>query len=367
MHSTLPLPGHKGVELRPRLRLVFNAIMSSTAALPANVLPLMQPRLQDQHGRSKRKLRVSLTDRCNLRCPYCMPDHPQWLPKAQILRREELLRLLTLFVTQGGIKELRLTGGEPLLRRDLAEIIRECGQLRERGLERISLTTNGLLLPQHAEKLAEAGLDDLNVSLDALGEEAFARMSGGHGSPQQVLAGIRAVRDAGLAVKINSVIIRGYNEHEVLPLVRWACAEDVPLRFIEFMPLDGRGEWTAERVISEAEMLAPLRAEFQLEAQPETDEPARYYRVNQRYMLGVISTISKPFCKRCDRLRLTATGELYSCLFAERGRDLRALLRGDATDAEILASIRGEVWNKGKGYLANGYVERPISMHALGG
>lgn len=325
------------------------------------------PRLQDQHGRSKRKLRVSLTDRCNLRCPYCMPDHPQWLPKAQILQREELMRLLGLFVTQGGIRELRLTGGEPLLRRDLAEIIRNCGDLREQGLERISLTTNGILLSQQAVKLAEAGLDDLNVSLDALTDAAFARMSGGHGSPQQVLSGIRAARDAGLPVKINSVIIRGYNEHEVLPLVRWACAEDVPLRFIEFMPLDGRGEWSAERVVSEAEMLAPLRDEFHLEAQPETDEPARYYRINGRYTLGVISTISKPFCKRCDRLRLTATGELYSCLFAERGLDLRSLLRGDANDAALLAAIRGEVWNKGKGYLANGYVERPISMHALGG
>ena len=341
--------------------------MSLVAAPSAPVLPLMPQRLQDQHGRNKRKLRVSLTDRCNLRCPYCMPDHPKWLPKAQILRREELLRLLHLFVVDGGIHELRLTGGEPLLRRDLAEIIRECGELRQRGLERISLTTNGLLLPQHAAALAEAGLDDLNVSLDALSAAAFARMSGGYGSPAQVLEGIRAARDAGLPVKINAVIVRGYNELEVLPLLRWACAEDVPLRFIEFMPLDGRGEWSAERVVAEAEMLAPLRAEFQLEGQPETDDPARYYRVNGRYTLGVISTISKPFCKRCDRLRLTATGELYSCLFAQRGLDLRALLRGDAGDAQILAAIRGEVWAKGKGYLAQGYVERPISMHALGG
>ncbi len=334
---------------------------------PSIVVPMTPPHLQDQHGRSKRKLRVSLTDRCNLRCPYCMPDHPQWLPKAQILRREELMRLLTLFVTQGGIRELRLTGGEPLLRRDLAEIVRECDGLRDLGLERISLTTNGLLLPQQAAALAAAGLDDINVSLDALTDETFARMSGGHGSPKQVIAGIQAARDAGLPIKINTVVMRGYNEHEVLSLVRWACAENVPLRFIEFMPLDGRGEWSAERVVSEAEMLAPLRAEFHLEAQPETDEPARYYRLNDRYTLGVISTISKPFCKRCDRLRLTATGELYSCLFAERGLDLRALLRGDAEDAELLAAIRGEVWNKGKGYLANGYVERPITMHALGG
>lgn len=321
----------------------------------------------DRLGRRKRKLRVSLTDRCNLRCPYCMPDQPKWLPKEQILRQEELMRLLDLFVGRLGIQELRLTGGEPLLRKDLDAIIRQCQGLRAKGLERVSLTSNGILLPARVAALKAAGLDDVNVSLDALDETVFARMSGGHGSAVEVTQGILAARDAGLPVKINTVVMRGYNESEILPLVRWARSENVPLRFIEFMPLDGSGAWSAERVVPEAEMLAPLKEEFALEAMPVTDDPARYYRVDGDYTLGVISTISKPFCQRCDRLRLTATGELYSCLFSAHGRDLRAPLREGASDEALLNAIRGHVWFKEEGYAATGYVERPISMHTLGG
>ncbi|TXH04206.1 MAG: GTP 3',8-cyclase MoaA [Nevskiaceae bacterium] len=336
-------------------------------AIPPAVVPLRPARLQDQYGRRKRKLRVSLTDRCNLRCPYCMPDQPQWLPKAQILRQEELLRLLTLFVGELGIGELRLTGGEPLLRKDLDAIVESCGRLRALGLQRISLTSNGLLLADRAAALRRAGLDDVNVSLDALDESIFARMSGGRGSAAAVTRGIVAARDAGLPVKINTVVMRGHNEGEIPALVRWARQQRIPLRLIEFMPLDGGGAWSAERVVPEAEMLAPLRAAFSLEAMPATDEPARYYRVDGDYELGVISTISKPFCQRCDRLRLTATGELYACLFSAKGRDLRALLRDGADDAQLLAAVRDHVWHKERGYAATGYVERPISMHALGG
>jgi cyclic pyranopterin phosphate synthase len=321
----------------------------------------------DRLGRRKRKLRVSLTDRCNLRCPYCMPDQPKWLPKEQILRQEELMRLLGLFVGRLGIQELRLTGGEPLLRKDLDVIVAKCQALRAQGLERVSLTSNGILLAARAKALLSAGLDDVNVSLDALDETVFARMSGGHGSAAEVTQGILAARDSGLPVKINTVVMRGYNESEILPLVRWARSQQVPLRFIEFMPLDGGGTWSAERVVPEAEMLAPLRGEFSLEAMPVTDDPARYYRVGSDYTLGVISTISKPFCQRCDRLRLTATGELYSCLFSAHGRDLRAPLREGANDEALLNAIRGHVWFKEEGYAATGYVERPISMHTLGG
>ncbi|MGH8505511.1 MAG: GTP 3',8-cyclase MoaA [Stenotrophobium sp.] len=339
----------------------------AAAGLPPAAWSGVEGAVADRRGRRKRKLRVSLTDRCNLRCPYCMPDQPQWLPKAQILRREELLRLIRLFVERLGIRELRLTGGEPLLRKDVDVIVGECGSLRSRGLERISLTSNGILLASRAAALVSAGLDDVNVSLDALDEAAFARMSGGHGSAAAVTTGILAARDAGLPVKINTVVMRGYNEQEILPLLRWARAQRVPLRLIEFMPLDGSGAWSAERVVAETEMLAPLRDEFTLEPMPVTDEPARYYRVNGDYTLGVISTISKPFCQRCDRLRLTATGELYACLFSAQGRDLRAPLREGADDETLLAAIRGHVWFKEAGYASTGYVERPISMHTLGG
>lgn len=327
--------------------------------------------LSDRHGRSKRKLRVSLTDRCNFRCPYCMPETPDWLPKSSLLTRAELRRLLTLMVRDLGITHLRLTGGEPLLRKDVVAIVEECGELREWGLQRISMTSNGVLLAAHAQALKAAGLDDVNVSLDALDEAAFRKLSGGRSSAQEVQAGILAAREAGLPVKINTVAMRGYNEQELLPLVRWAAQHRIPLRLIEFMPLDGQGQWNQQRVIPEAEMLETLRTEFQITPLAETDDPARYYLLNGSYPLGVISTISRPFCKRCDRLRITANGELFTCLFSPRGHDIRLLMREGATDAELLAAIRASVWNKSAGYAQEGaktgYVERPITMHTLGG
>ncbi len=324
--------------------------------------------LQDRHGRRKRKLRVSLTDRCNLRCPYCMPEHPDWLPREQLLSNEEWLRLLGLFVGELGIAQLRLTGGEPLLKPDLAAFIASLVSLRSRGLERISLTTNGLLLASRAQALRDAGLDDLNVSLDTLDEAHFARLSGGRGHVRDVQAGILAARAAGLSVKLNAVIIRGYNESDILPLTRWAVAEDLPLRFIEFMPLDGRGAWSQDRVVNEAEILEVLGRDFHVETLMRSTDPASYYRLDGRHRIGVISTISNPFCASCDRLRLTAHGELYACLFSAKGRDLRDPMRHGHTDAELAQIIRAHVWHKEAGYAVQpGYVERPLTMHALGG
>lgn len=324
--------------------------------------------LLDRHGRVKRKLRVSLTDRCNLRCPYCMPEHPEWLPKAQLLDSCEWQRLLTLFVIELGITQLRLTGGEPLLRPDLEQFIAALQVLRDRGLQRISLTSNGLLLQPRAAALKAAGLDDLNVSLDTLDSAHFTRLSGGRGSLQQVLDGIVAAKTAGLPLKLNCVVIRGYNEDDILPLVHWSYEQNLPLRFIEFMPLDGRGAWSEERVVSESEILQVLARDFRVEPQLRGHEPATYHLLNGQYQLGVISTISKPFCSTCDRLRLTAEGELYSCLFSAKGRDLRTPLRNEATDEELARIVRGHVWHKERGYVAQpGYVERPLTMHALGG
>ncbi len=329
----------------------------------------MNGELRDQRGRTKRKLRLSLTDRCNLRCVYCMPEHPQWLPRAQILRREELLRLARLFVTELGIQEIRLTGGEPLLRADVVEIIAELGALRPLGLERIALTSNGVRLPALADGLRAAGLDDLNISLDAFTPETFRRLTGGEVAP--VLAGIDAARAAGLPVKINSVVIRDHNETEVLPLVRWAVAEKLTLRFIEFMPLDGRGYWNDARVVRADEILAHLHPYYALYGEPETDDPARYYRLGSAaggYRLGMISTISKPFCKRCDRVRLSATGSLYACLFSPTGADLKTPLRDGADDASLVQRIRQHIWHKEAGYAERpGYVERPVTMHVMGG
>lgn len=322
--------------------------------------------LADARGRTKRKLRLSLTDRCNLRCVYCMPEHPQWLPRDALLGSDELQRLARLFVTQLGIGEIRLTGGEPLLRAEVVEITARLDSLRAAGLERIAMTSNGARLDRHARALRAAGLDDVNVSLDAVTPQGFARLTGGELAP--VLRGIDAARVAGLPVKINSVILRGHNEDEVLPLVRWAVAEKLPLRFIEFMPLDGRGYWNAERVVREDEILAQLAPHYRIESCPPTDAPAHEYRLDGLHVLGMISTVSKPFCRRCDRVRVSATGRLYSCLFSADGPDLRALLRGDADDDAIEARVRGHVWHKEAGYAERpGYVERPITMHLMGG
>jgi cyclic pyranopterin phosphate synthase len=317
--------------------------------------------LRDSHGRVKRKLRISLTDRCNFRCRYCMPEQPAWLPRDRLLTRAELLALARVFVTDLGVTQIRLTGGEPLLRRDLADIVTELQTLRPLGLQRISLTTNGALLARRIGALRDAGLDDLNVSLDARTPEVFRALTGAEVAP--VLRGIDAAR--GLPLKINTVLIRGYNEHDILPLARWALEEHLELRFIEFMPLDGRGFWSRDKVVTEAEILDVLAPHFPIEALARDASPATRYRLGSG-SLGVISTISNPFCASCDRVRITADGQLYSCLFSAQGTDLASALR--TAPSLLPGRIRGAVWNKEAGYVAQpGYAARPISMHHLGG
>jgi len=321
----------------------------------------------DRFGRIKRKLRISLTDRCNFRCPYCMPERPEFMDRADRLSRAELSRVLTLFVTELGVNRLRLTGGEPLLRRDLEGIIEDTQSLKPFGLERVSLTTNAALLASRAKAIKAAGLDDLNISLDALDPSLFSKLSGGR-SIKPVLAGIEAARDEGLSIKLNAVIIRGMNEDEILPLARYAAAQKLALRYIEFMPLDGRGEWTRERVVPEADILTKLRAEFAVNALPRGNDPAAYYELDNGSEIGVIATVSNPFCASCDRLRVTADGSLYPCLFSKAGISLRDPMRNGADDAALSKLIRAAVWNKDAGYASHpGYTDRPIAMNSLGG
>ncbi len=323
--------------------------------------------IQDRFGRIKRKLRISLTDRCNFRCPYCMPERPEFMDRADRLSRAELSRILMLFVGELGVNRLRLTGGEPLLRRDLEGIIEDAQALRPFGLERVSLTTNAALLEKRAPALKAAGVDDLNISLDAMDPTIFAKLSGGR-SIKPVLAGIVAARDAGIPVKLNAVIIRGINEGEILPLARYAAQEKLPLRYIEFMPLDGRGEWTRDRVVPQADILEHLRAEFAVNALPRSNDPAAYYELDDGNEIGIIATVSNPFCASCDRLRITADGSLYPCLFSKNGISLRDPMRNGADDAALSTLIRATVWNKDAGYAANpGYSDRPIAMNSLGG
>jgi len=321
--------------------------------------------LLDRFGRRKRKLRLSLTDRCNFRCRYCMPEHPQWLPGRELMSREELLRLATLFV-EAGIEELRLTGGEPLLRRDVVACVSALNALRGRGLRRLSMTTNGSRLPLLLDGLIAAGLDDLNISLDAVDERRFRELTGRALAP--VLEGIDAARARGIPVKLNAVLIQGYNDDQIPSLVDWARSRQLPLRFIEYMPLDQPGRWRADQVVSEARILAALAPHHRLEPLPRSASPATLYRLEDGYQLGVISTVSRPFCARCDRLRLTANGHLYTCLFSRQGHDLLTPLRAGETDDELRYRVQQRVWHKDAGYAATpGPVARPITMHGMGG
>ncbi len=340
--------------------------------LPANETASARPQersLGDKFGRTMKRLRVSLTDRCNFRCAYCMPESPVWGAKQDILSLEELRQLVEIFVTRLGIEQLRLTGGEPLLRSGTARFVAMLSELRCAGLRRVSLSTNGVLLARYARELADAGLDDVNVSLDSLSPARFRQITGG-GSLRDVLRGIDRAREVGLPVKINAVVMRGTNDADVLPLASWAFHQNLPLRFIEFMPLDSRGLWSPGKVFTEREIVALLARDFEVKplARSNENEPASYYLLNGHFRLGVISTISNPFCARCDRIRLTSDGRLFACLFSPAGDDLKDALRAEPDHDLLESRIRLSVSNKPGGFvekstLINGHA----GMHVLGG
>jgi cyclic pyranopterin phosphate synthase len=323
--------------------------------------------LDDRLGRTMERLRVSLTDRCNFRCAYCMPERPVWGAKDQLLSFEELRRLTEIFVTRLGIDQLRLTGGEPLLRIGAARFIAMLSELRCAGLRRVSLSTNGVLLSRYARELADAGLDDVNVSLDSLSPARFRQISGG-GQLRDVLNGIYRARKAGLPVKINAVIMRGINDADVLPLASWAYHEKFPLRFIEFMPLDSRGLWSPDKVFAERDLIALLSREFEVTPMARTSEPASYYCLNGSFRLGIIPTVSNPFCGSCDRVRLTSDGRLFACLFSPAGVDLKEALRNKQDNHQLESRIRAAVSNKPRGFVEkSGVTNGHANMHVLGG
>jgi cyclic pyranopterin phosphate synthase len=325
------------------------------------------PPLSDRYGRTMKKLRVSLTDRCNLRCVYCMPECPGWRSRGELLDFEEIECLLRIFVARLGVEQVRLTGGEPLMRRNVADLVARLDALRADGLRRISLSTNGVLLARDARDLADAGLDDVNVSLDSLSPRRFEEITGG-GRLGDVLAGIECARAAGLPVKLNCVVMRGVNDADVLALARWAYQANLALRFIEFMPLDGRGLWSAAKVFTEREIVASLRQEFVVTPEPRTADPARYFMLNGRMRVGVISTVSSPFCAQCDRIRLTADGRLFPCLFSPSGIDLKGPMRDRAGAGRIEACIRGAVADKPRGFVEqSGDLNPRVGMNVLGG
>ncbi|WP_037571582.1 GTP 3',8-cyclase MoaA [Phaeacidiphilus oryzae] len=328
--------------------------------------------LVDQFGRRAVDLRVSLTDRCNLRCTYCMPEEGlQWLAKPDLLTDEEIIRLVRIAVTDLGVREVRFTGGEPMLRPGLVRIVQECARLEPRP--ELSLTTNGIGLARNATALKEAGLDRINVSLDTLDPEVFRTLTR-RDRHQDVIAGLAAAVEAGLTpVKINSVLMRGVNEHEAPALLEWSLEQGYELRFIEQMPLDAQHGWDRASMVTAEEILASLAERFALTPEPAASRgaaPAERWLVDGGpARVGVIASVTRPFCRDCDRTRLTADGQVRNCLFATGETDLREALRSGGSDLEIAELWRKAMWGKkaGAGIDDPDFLQPARPMSAIGG
>ena len=326
--------------------------------------------LVDGYGRVHRDLRISVTDRCNYRCTYCMPvEGMPWLPRQELLSYEELARVARVCVERFGFDGIRLTGGEPTVRAHLPVLIEKLAAL---GVD-LSLTTNGSTLRLVAHDLAAAGLQRINVSCDSLRPERFAAITQ-RDDLSQVLDGISAAQEAGLGpVKLNVVVMRGVNDDEIVDFATYGREHDVEVRFIEFMPLDAQGAWTDDQVVSQAEIVAAIDAVYPLDEVPAVErgaDPAARLRYRDgRGQVGVIASVTQAFCESCDRVRLTAEGMLRHCLFATRELDLRALLREGASDDDLVEAIRAEVGAKWAGHQINQvhFIRPARSMSQIGG
>ena len=324
----------------------------------------------DGHGREIGDIRVSVTDRCNFRCQYCMPaDGLPWLERAEVLTFEEITRVVRV-LSEMGVHEVRLTGGEPLVRRDLPRLASSLAELPH--VSDLSLTTNGYLLERDAEDLVAAGINRFNVSLDSLSRDRFFEMTRRDALPQ-VLAGLRALARFPEAhpIKVNCVAMRGWTEAEVIPFAEFARTEPFEVRFIEFMPLDADHEWTPDAVLTGAEIRELIGRVHPIE--PIGRDPhataKRYRFVDGSGEIGFIDPVSEPFCSDCNRIRLTADGKLRTCLFSLHETDLREVLRGDADDAALEAAVRDAVWRKElKHHVGErGFRQPPRSMSQIGG
>ncbi|MEV6037258.1 GTP 3',8-cyclase MoaA [Nonomuraea sp. NPDC052116] len=328
--------------------------------------------LRDSFGRVATDLRVSLTDKCNLRCTYCMPPEGlDWLPNAQLLTADEIVRLVTIGVERLGITEVRYTGGEPLIRRELVDIVSRTTALTPRP--QVSLTTNGIGLARLAEPLAAAGLDRVNVSLDTLDRDTFKRLAH-RDRHADVIAGLAAADAAGLRpVKVNAVLMRGLNDHEAVPLLRWCLDRGYELRFIEQMPLDAQHGWTREGMVTADEILDRLSSGFDLAAddlEERGSAPAERFLVDGGPgRVGVIGSVTRPFCGSCDRVRLTADGQVRNCLFAREESDLKTRMREGASDEELAERWIAAVARKraGHGIDDPSFLQPARPMSAIGG
>lgn len=358
--------------------MTLTALGLPSMPLEAGAIPAAPPAsgpLIDTYGRVATDLRVSLTDRCNLRCTYCMPaEGVPWLPAKQLLQPDETIRLIRIGVTRLGITSVRFTGGEPLIARHLDEVIAATAALQPRP--EIAMTTNGVGLADRAESLARAGLNRINVSLDSVDRAHFAAITR-RDRLADVLDGLAAAQQAGLQpVKVNAVLDPTTGLADAVELVRYCLGHELQLRMIEQMPLDAGHRWTRSAVLTADTVLAELRRYFgvELDPAPRGSAPAELWRVTddatgQTGLVGLIASVSKPFCGACDRTRLTPDGQIRSCLFAREESDLRSLLRGGADDDAIEAAWRAAMWWKPAGHGINdpNFVQPNRPMSAIGG
>lgn len=327
--------------------------------------------LIDTHGRRHTSLRVSVTDRCNIRCFYCMPNEKvRFRPREEILRFEEITRFVRV-VSQMGVHRLRLTGGEPLVRTGLPRLVKMLAAVP--GIDDLALTTNGMLLTDMAAELRSAGLKRINISLDTLSEETFQTISRREGL-SRVLAGIAAAQDIGFdQIRLNAIAIQGLTEGEIIPLARFARNRSLELRFIEYMPLDADGHWRSEDVLDGAEIRRILECEFGPIvpiARPHPSQPASDFEYSDGGgRVGLINPVTQPFCEACDRLRLTAEGQVRNCLFSTAEWDARALLRSDASEDEIAGLVRDCIRAKAPAHGINTieFVRPERAMYQIGG
>ncbi len=323
--------------------------------------------LIDRFGRVHTDLRISVTDRCNFRCQYCMPaEGMEWMDRSEVLSFEEIERIARVLVERCGVRSIRLTGGEPTVRARLSLLVSKLAAL---GVD-LSMTTNAATLAQHAHDLNEAGLGRINVSLDTLQSDRFLELTR-RDSLDAVLEGIDAAVAAGFdPVKVNAVLMRGINDDEVIDFLEYGRQAGVVVRFIEFMPLDAQGDWEANSVVSYNEILATASEHFDFEPVTRGSSPAERFRYTDgEGEFGVIASVTEPFCGSCDRIRLTADGQMRNCLFALEHVDLRRILRGGGSDDDIIAAVSGEVDRKWAGHgIGQVHFLRPSkSMSQIGG
>ncbi|MGB7348016.1 MAG: GTP 3',8-cyclase MoaA [Pirellulaceae bacterium] len=338
--------------------------MSSSAS--ENIEPLV-----DRFGRIHDSLRLSVTDRCNIRCFYCMPEtDAHFVARDRLLSFEELYRLAELLVRRTGVRDVRLTGGEPLVRKDFSKLVKMLASID--GLEDLSLTTNGILLAEHAAELRQAGLKRINVSLDTLDEEAFQRISRRSGV-DKIVAGIDAAIAAGFeSVKLNAIAIRGITEPDVIRLIDFARERQVPIRFIEFMPLDTDKAWRTDSVLTGDMLLRMITDHFGQPAprsRPHSSQPAEDFDLPGGGRIGIIRSVTSPFCGDCNRLRITADGSIRNCLFSQEETALRDLMRQGVSDETLLSEIRQCIAAKkaGHGIDEDGFTPPDRPMYAIGG